>query len=61
VNVSGRDGGMAGSDRDLMKVRHHVSEGTESLDARLLVRIHFKATISLWRASDQMTHEFFRR
>jgi hypothetical protein len=30
---------MAGSDRDLMKVRHHVSDGIESLDARL------------WRAS----------
>jgi hypothetical protein len=43
VNVSGRDGGMAGSDRDLMKVRHHVSDGIESFDARLLVRIHFKA------------------
>jgi hypothetical protein len=49
--VSGRDGGMAGSDRDLMKVRHHVSDGIESLDARLWRASISRQPISLLRAS----------
>jgi hypothetical protein len=43
MNVSSRDSGMAGSDGDLMKVGNDVTDGIESLDGRLLVRVNLQA------------------
>jgi hypothetical protein len=44
VNTGGSDRGMAGADRDLVKVRDHVAAGEESRDTCALMLIDFKTT-----------------
>jgi hypothetical protein len=42
MDVRSRDGGMARSDRDLVKIRDHIADRVETLNRGLLVRVDFK-------------------
>src|SRR3979411_3186610 len=55
--MRGRHCGMACSDRDLVKIRDHVSHGVESLHYRLWVRIDLKASETIV-ANSQLLAQF---
>jgi hypothetical protein len=42
MDVRSRDGGVAGADGDLVKIRDHIADRVETLNSGLLVRIDFK-------------------
>jgi hypothetical protein len=47
MDVRSRDGGMARSDRDLVKIRDHIADRVETLNRGLLVRVDFRQPIRL--------------
>jgi hypothetical protein len=50
MDVRSRNGGVAGADGDLVKIRDHIADRVETLNRGLLVRIDFRQPIRLWRA-----------
>src|SRR3977135_1671737 len=47
MDVRGRDGGMAGADGELVKIRDHIADRVETLNRGLLVRIDLKTADSV--------------